>query len=211
MDTRPGAKLFFGFQKGVTEEDFRQAIEDSETDKDAMERLMCEITPKKGEVYFVPARTVHAIGAGCLILEVQEPTDFTIQPERYCGDYRLSDAEMFMGLDKDTAVQCFSFGEQPVSYIAPRQVSNDNGVTAEELVSAENTDCFVINRIRLHGGECFLHVADSYAIYIVTEGSAVLRGENYARVVKKGDYFLMPASLMGQFTVNGQAEIVECY
>lgn len=85
------------------------------------------------------------------------------------------------------------------------------GVTVEELVGAENTDCFVINRIRLQGGECSLRVADSYAIYIVTEGSATLRGENYARTVKKGDYFLMPASLMGRFTVSGQAENVEYY
>ena len=211
LDTRPDAKLFFGFREGVTEERFRQAIADSETDTDAMERLMREITPRKGEVYFVPAKTVHAIGAGCLILEVQEPTDFTIQPERWCGEYRLSDEEMYLGLDKDTAVACFDFGEPPASLLEPRPLCDGDGVTVESLVGSANTDCFVINRIRLDGGQRSLRVPDSYAIYIVTEGEATLQGEDYTRRVGKGDYFFMPACLMGRFTVSGQAEIVECY
>ena len=86
LGTRPDAKIYFGFKEGVTKEIFEQAIEQSETDMDAMERLMLSLEPKIGDVYMVPARTVHAIGSGCLILEVQEPTDFTIQPERWCGE-----------------------------------------------------------------------------------------------------------------------------
>ena len=58
---------------------------------------------------FIPAKAVHAIGPGCLILEVQEPTDFTIQPERWCGDYHLSDNEMYIGLNKDDALSVFDY------------------------------------------------------------------------------------------------------
>ena len=104
LGTRPDAKIYFGFKDWVTKEDFEAAIDASETDPKAMENLMCEIEPKINEVYLVPARTVHAIGSGCLILEIQEPTDFTIQPERYCGEYRLSDNEMYLGLSREDAV-----------------------------------------------------------------------------------------------------------
>ena len=83
LDTRPGARINFGFKDGVDKETFAAAIDASKTDKDAMERLMEYSEPKAGDVYLVPAKTVHAIGAGCLILEVQEPTDFTIQPEHW--------------------------------------------------------------------------------------------------------------------------------
>ena len=72
------------------------------TDKDAMERIMEYSEPKIGDVYLVPAKTVHAIGAGCLILEVQEPTDYTIQPEHWCDEYELSDDEMYIGLSDGT-------------------------------------------------------------------------------------------------------------
>ncbi len=211
LDTRPGAKLFFGFKDGVTREDFVAAIEASETDPDAMEKLMAEITPKKGEVYFVPAKTVHAIGKGCLILEVQEPTDFTIQPERWCGEYKLSDKEMYLGLTKDQAVECFDFGKAPQSKITPVVVEKGDGIVRESVVSEKNTDCFIINRTKLSGGAWQLNVENSYAVYIVTEGEGNLCGEGYFRTIKKGDYFFMPAALMGQFSVTGNIEIVECY
>jgi hypothetical protein len=55
---------------------------------------------------------VHAIGCGCLLLEVQEPTDFTIQPERWCGEYKLSDREMYLGLDREKALECFDMGKK---------------------------------------------------------------------------------------------------
>lgn len=61
------------------------------------------------EALFACYPDIRAIGAGCLILEVQEPTDFTIQPEHWCGEYHLNDQEMYLGLDKDTALDCFRF------------------------------------------------------------------------------------------------------
>ncbi len=211
LDTRPDAKIFFGFKEGVTKEDFEKAIDDSETDMDAMERLMEYVTPKKNNVYFVPARTVHAIGKGCLILEIQEPTDFTIQPEHYCGEYKLSEKEMYMGLSRELAVSCFDFGKAPKAQLAPRITKSKNGVTVEALVDDTNTDCFIINRVTLSGGTFTPNLNDNYAIYIVTEGKAVIKGENYEKAVKKGDYFFMPAVSMGKFSFTGSAQIIECY
>ena len=211
LDTRPGAKIFFGFKDGVTKEDFEKAIDESATDMDAMERLMLEIEPKKGDVYLVPGRTVHAIGKGCLILEVQEPTDFTIQPEHYCGEYKLSEKEMYMGLSREVAVSCFDFGKAPDAKLSPREVFLDEGVRVEALVGPENTDCFVINRIKLTGGSYTLNVADSYAVYIVTEGEGTIASDAYSKSIKKGDYFFMPRCLMGSFYISGSIEIVECY
>ena len=211
LDTRPDAKLFFGFRDGVTLDDLQRAVDASEYDPDAMEKLMNAIVPQKNEVYFVPARTVHAIGKDCLILEIQEPTDFTIQPERYCGDYRLSDEEMYLGLDRSTALDCFDFGKTPQPLIIPRTIRSDGDVTVENLVGPENTDCFIINRIRTRSGHYCINVQGSYAICIVTEGNGELRGEGYTRGIRKGDYFFMPACAMGKYTATGTLELIECY
>ena len=172
---------------------------------------MQTVTPRVGEVYFVPAKTIHAIGAGCLILEVQEPTDFTIQPERYCGEYRLSDEEMYLGLSRADAVDCFDFCEAPRARLTPEAVVRDEGLCLESLVSEKDTDCFVINRITLTGGEYRPAVPDSYAIYIVTEGEGTVMGDGYERSVRKGDYFFLGACAMGKYTLKGNAEIIECY
>ena len=211
LGTRPDAKIYFGFKDGVTKEDFEKAIDDSATDMDAMERLMNSIDPKIGDTYMVPASTDHAIGKGCLILEVQEPSDFTIQPEHFCGEYELSDKEMYLGLDRETAVSCFDFTKAPDTKMVPEIILSENGVIKESLVSENDTDCFIINRIKLSGGSYTADVKDSYAIYIVTDGNGTITGDSYSREIKKGDYFFMPACLMGKFSISGTAEIVECY
>lgn len=211
LDTRPDARLYFGFRDGVDRETFATAIDESLTDKDAMERLMEYRTPQKGEFYFVPARTIHAIGAGCLILEVQEPTDFTIQPEHWCADYALSDQEMYLGLSKEEAVDCFDFVPAPDTKLIPEVISESDGVIVENLIGPKTTDCFVINRIHLDGGRKCLNIPDSYGVYIVTEGSGCIEGDGYRRELKKGDYFFMPACEMGKYRISGQMQCVECW
>lgn len=211
LDTRPGAKIYFGFKDGVDKDTFTAAIDASRTDKDAMERLMEYTNPQKGDIFLVPAKTVHAIGAGCLILEVQEPTDFTIQPEHWCDEYELNDKEMYIGLSKEEAIQCFDFSKAPDTKLTPDVIFEDEGVKVEELIGSEDTDCFVINRITLSGKNYTLNVKDSYGVYIVTDGSGRIFSEDYSKNIQKGDYFFMPCSLMNKFKVAGNIEIVECY
>jgi mannose-6-phosphate isomerase len=211
LGMRENAKIFFGFKDGVDEKAFRQAIADSEFDKDAMEKLMKSISPKVGDVFLVPAKTVHAIGAGCLILEIQEPTDFTIQPERWCGDYKLSDDEMYLGLAPDDAIKCFDFGEQPSAKVEPKIVYEEHGVTVECLIDKTLTPCFVITRIKCDNGSYCMNVKDSYAVYIVTAGEGEMIGKGYRHSLCQGDYFFLPHAAMGQFQIQGQLEIVECY
>ncbi len=211
VDTRPGAKIYFGFKDGVTEEIFNKAIEDSKTDKDAMERLMESREVQIGDVYLVPAKEIHAIGAGCLILEVQEPTDFTIQPEYWCGDYELNEQEMYIGLKKEDAVKCFNLNKAPDTKITPEICYEKDGVKFEKIINEKHTDCFIVNKVSLTDGSYTPDIKGSYGVYIITEGEGKITGEGYERTLKKGDYFFMPNSLMGKFAVSGNMEVIECY
>lgn len=211
LDTRPGAKIYFGFKDGVDKEQFAAAIDESKTDKNAMERLMEYREPKVGDVFLVPAKTVHAIGAGCLILEVQEPTDFTIQPEHWCDGYELNEQEMYIGLPKEEAIDCFEFTKAPDTKLTPETVRESDGVKVEKVIKDTDTECFIINRITVNGGEYRLNINDSYGVYIVTAGEGELKGEGYLKKIKKGDYFFMPHCIMDKFTACGELELVECY
>lgn len=215
LQTRPDACIYFGFKDKIDKNTFSQLVEKSKTDKDAMVPYLNRIEVKPGDVYLIPAKTVHAIGAGCLLLEVQEPTDFTIQPEYWCGDYELNSFEMYLGLNKNTALDCFDYDKYgpEVSAAAkkqPRVLEERDGYTAEQLIGAEDTPCFRVFRHRLDRSAAPL--ASCPSLYIVTAGNGSLAGENYVRDIRKGDYFFMPAAAKGLYSVHspGELQLIEC-
>jgi mannose-6-phosphate isomerase len=212
LATRPGAKLFFGFKEGVTESDLRQAVEKSEQPGDAFSGLLQAVEAKVGDVWLIPARVAHAIGAGCLILEVQEPTDFTIQPERWCDQYRLSDQEMYLGLDKTVALSCFDLQQAGPAVLArgkksPQSEVENKDYKKEILISFEDTPCFAVNRYTVNTS-CVLR---SRAVYVVTKGAGELTSLGGWRPIKKGMYFFVPFAADGiSVRTKTGLEMVEC-
>lgn len=77
VDCEPGAKLIYGFNRGLTKTEFRQRIQDN-----TLEEVCNAVPVGKGDVFFIEAGTLHAIGAGILIAEVQQNSNTT---------YRVSD------------------------------------------------------------------------------------------------------------------------
>ncbi len=205
LATRENACIYFGFQDGVTAEDLEKAVNDSETDKSAMERLLNRIPVKPGDVFFIPAKAVHAIGYGCLILEVQEPTDFTIQPERWCGDYKLSDTQMYLSLEKETALSVFDYSYnlervEKECRKTPEIVYENDGCKKESLINKKDTSCFAVERYIVKQGETEKLAAP--CIYVVTDGDGVLYADGYEKEIKKGDYFFMPYSCNNKLKVK---------
>lgn len=215
LATRENACIYFGFRESVTPEQFRATVEASETDKDAMETLLNRIPVKPGDMFFIPARAVHAIGAGCLILEIQEPTDFTIQPEAWCGDYHLSDEEKYLGLSMQDALKCFDYtlcgdAAEQIGRKTPRPLEQRNGVCSEELLGKADTDCFCVRRHRLEA-TAFAGLR-APAVCVVTDGEGAVRCGDFCRQVKKGDYFFLPYAAAARCRVETDTmlELVEC-
>ncbi len=212
LATRPGAKLFFGFKEGVTESDLRQAVVQRESPGDAFSGLLQEVEARAGDVWLIPARVAHAIGAGCLILEVQEPTDFTIQPERWCDRYRLSDQEMYLGLEKEVALSCFDLQQAGPSVLArgrkiPRFEGQNNGSKKEVLISFKDTPCFAVNRYTVNTS-CALR---NLAVYVITKGEGELVSPAGRTFLKKGMYFFVPfAAKDVTVSTKSRLEMVEC-
>ena len=72
MEADEGAGLIYGFKKDITQQEFAKAIEDQ-----TLEEVVNWIPVKKGDTFFIPAGTLHAIGAGILIAEIQQNSDTT--------------------------------------------------------------------------------------------------------------------------------------
>ncbi|MBQ7596139.1 MAG: class I mannose-6-phosphate isomerase [Clostridia bacterium] len=209
LATRPGARVFYGFKDGVTVEEFADAIEESETSKTVMENLLESFEVKPGDVIYIPAKMVHAIGAGCLLLEVQEPSDFTVQPERWCGDYKLSDHEMYLGLDKNTALECFQINKKFPAPLDPVTLKEESGIKIESLIDKRCTETFTVNRITFAGGS--YRFDNGCRIYVVIDGSGEIAGSDYSKTVKRGDYFFIPEAAKGKFGISGNMAVIECY
>ena len=213
VDTRPNAKIYFGFNEFVGKDKFSELEERSLKEKNIMESILSGIDAKVGDMYLINGGLIHAIGEGCTIIEVQEPTDFTIQPENWCGDYKISDNEKYIGLDKSTALDCFDYsmvGEVALASarITPNIVIDTDLYTKEELITYSDTTCFAENRHVLKGGSFVIDYAPS--VYILLDGEVSLSGESYCRVVKKGEYFFVPFVAEGKFTISGTGVLIEC-
>lgn len=215
LETRENACIYLGFKEKMTEDEFVRIIEANETDKHAMDNVLNRIEVKKGDVFFIPAKAVHAIGYGCLLLEVQEPTDFTVQPESWCGDYFLSDYEKYLGLPRNVALKCFSYdlhGEKAVQVFrkTPEILKNEGGYVLESLISNKDTTCFNVNRHTTTNATFTLQNAP--AACVVTEGEGEITHGDYTRSLKKGDYFLIPHCIKGNVKIRATSslELNEC-
>ncbi len=210
-----GARIHFGFREPVSRSTFAEAVRASETDHTALPALLNEVPARPGDVYLIPPRVVHAIGEGCLILEVQEPTDLTLQPEAWCGDYRLSEREKYLGLDRETALECFDFedlvGAKAIrrGRMVPRVAQSSEAGTVEELVSFADTPDFAVSRRRLRRGRAALGAGP--AVIVVTDGTGMLAAPGGSRTIGKGSYFFQPADAVDvEVATDGFLEIVEC-
>lgn len=215
LATREDACIHFGFREQMDEERLMQSVERSHENKEEMSSLLNRYPVKPGDVFFIPGKMVHAIGQGCLILEIQEPTDFTIQPEYWCGEYLLNESEMYLDLGKETALKCFNYdiyGDacEEMARKTPVVLWERDGVQKESVITEADTGCFSVGRYTIKNGKTTLEAAP--AIYVVTKGEGKVEGQGYSRTVRQGEYFFLPYQAKGTFRAEttGELEIVEC-
>lgn len=213
LATRPDACIYYGFSRQVSREEFEAAVDKSMEDSSCMTEFVNRIPVKTGDVFFVPAGVIHAIGPGCLMLEAQEPSDFTVQPEHWCGDHQLNDHEMYLGLDREVANGCFDFTRYGQEVIRqgkkePRLTEQTENTRRESLIGPEDTTCFSVDRLTVSEGSAAL--TDGAGVYIVEQSSGVVRCGDYSHNIQKGDYFFLPVAAVGETVVEGSVRLLIC-
>lgn len=207
------ACLYFGFRDRIDLETLKAYADRSLTEREILTDIITPVKVNVGDVYLINAGLIHAIGAGCTVLEVQEPTDFTIQIENWCGESRVSEQEKYLGLPRDLAMSIFDFdkfGEKAVEEckIAPKTICCDETCKIESLIDYDDTPCFGEKRYTLKGGSFVPESGPS--VWAVVEGEGEIRGDGFRRKLAKGDYWFMPYAARGKFTVAGTLTVIEC-
>jgi mannose-6-phosphate isomerase len=185
IDARDDAAIYAGLKPGVTRERFASAVDDA-----AVEEMLQRTPVKAGDCYYLPSGTVHALGAGVVVAEVQTPSDTTY---RVFDWNRLGADGKPRTLHIEQAMIAIHFGEAP-----PKQQSrtheSDAWVTTTELMGCPR---FTMERVRI--GEGYGRRLDSgrMLIWMILSGKGRLTTEGLDEPVglEAGHSVIIPAGL----------------
>jgi len=179
-----GAKLYKGLKEGITREHFASGI----TDGSVMD-MVNAVPVKPGQCYFLPSGTVHALGAGILVAEVQTPSDTTF---RVWDFDRLENGER-RKLHVEEALACIDFSGSTESP-QPRSHAAGFFTTVTRLVTSEY---FKVEKVRFTEGVEEAVPYDQPVVWIMLEGRAQVRVEGMKEPVEfgKGETVLIPAKM----------------
>ncbi len=181
LDADLGSVLFAGLKPGVTAERLRTA-----TAAGTVETLLHSFPVAPGDCVFIPAGTVHAIGEGVLLAEVQQSSDLTFRLHDWG---RVGADGLPRSLHVEQAIACTDFDAGPVSPVPPRRTPHAAGVT-DDLVTCGH---FVLRRHVLTGPRTLL-AEDRFRILTVVAGEAELLCDGETRPFRLGQTLLVPAA-----------------
>lgn len=180
LDARADAYLYFGFKEEISKEEFQERIEN-----DTLLEVLNKEKVSKGDVFFIPAGTIHAIGAGIMIAEIQQSSNVT---------YRVYD---FGRVDKD--------GNK-------RELHIDKALAVTKRTKAERilkdypviADCDYFKVEKLEGKQYEGRVEeDSFQSILVLDGRGRIINEEGELPFEKGDSLFLPAGSYS-FRIEGE-------
>jgi len=190
LHAEPGAEIIYGFVPGVTRERYAQEIAD-ERAADSLQRLPV----KKGDVIFVPAGAIHALGPGIIVAEIQQNSDTT---------YRIYDWGRPRPIHLEQALAVLDFGMVTPGPVRPRTLIKEDGLHVEQLAVCPY---FETNRIILPPDNAFYGFCDgaTFEVWGVLEGRATIEWSGEPVTLAGVSWALLPAD-MGEFQVIAEEQ-----
>lgn len=179
----PGAALYAGVRPGVTEADFRQAAEQGE----AVVGLLSRHEVKEGDAVYIPGGVVHAIGAGCLIYEVQQSSNTT---------YRLYDWDRVNAFGNGRPLhidQAFKSIDFKFPSIHLHRARNENHVGANVWRTFVHTPFFTVRELDLRDEITLDMDGSTFISVFVLDGGMKVSTEGGVCEVMRGSSVLVPA------------------
>jgi mannose-6-phosphate isomerase len=183
LSAEPGARLVAGVHEGTTKESLRGALDDG-----SLEKSLAYVDVTAGDVVHVAAGTVHSLGPGLVIAEIQQSSDATY---RIWDWERVGDDGKPRPLHVEHAINVIDFDRGPVGTVEPRVV--DDGPCRREIL--DECEHFVIERVSAE--ESFEPVlpGDRFSILVCIEGEGGIVAGGRRWSYSPGDTILLPAAL----------------
>ena len=192
----PDARLVIGVRTDATREQTAEAIR-----ANRLEDLLVYATVQAGDVLFIPAGTIHALGPGILVYEIQQSSDTTYRLYDW-GRMGLDGKPRDLHIEKSLAVS--RIGSLP-------QIRSSAGEKAPSLELIDSP--FFRTTLHQPGASVIALDTEGRVFHVLTciEGEAVVEAESSpALSLQTGRTVLMPAAL-GRYTLTGQAKVLRSY
>jgi len=184
IDARAGACIYRGLVAGATVDDLRRAMGEK---PDAILDYLQKIPVKAGQTYHLPSGTLHALGAGVLVAEIQTPSDVTYRLYDWGRVRPVADA----GMHVDEGLACIRT-DIDIAPFEKRSHVSSVWTTVTRLVECPS---FTIERVRFSGGvEQDIPYAE-LVCWVVLEGEAEILYGGGCECFKRGDTVVLPAGL----------------
>lgn len=194
MQADAEARIIVGFKEKSNADEYLENLKNK-----TLLSILDDIKVKSGDVFFLEAGTVHAIGAGLVVAEIQQTSDIT---------YRLYDFDRVDAngnrreLHVDLALEAINYNKVETKKEYAKNVNQSNEVV----------DCpyFTTNFLPLDGEIAVSKSGKTFTVYMCVEGTFEIEYDNSKSQYRKGDTVLIPAA-MNTFILNGKASILEIY
>ncbi|UWY28566.1 class I mannose-6-phosphate isomerase [Flavobacterium sp. TR2] len=194
MQADADARIIVGFKEDSSKEEYLKHLHDN-----TLVSILDDVKAKSGDVFFLETGTVHAIGAGLVVAEIQQTSDIT---------YRLYDFDRVDAqgnkreLHVDLALDAINYNK------VDTQKKYDSKTNTSNVV----VDCpyFTTNFIPLEDKVEVSKSGETFTVYMCIEGSFEIEYDGFKQAYKKGDTVLVPAAI-NAFVLSGKASILEIY
>ncbi len=192
LDCEEGAELIYGFNRAISSKEFKEKIADN-----TFLETVNKVKVKKGDLFFIEAGTLHAIGKGILLAEIQQNSNTTYRVFDYG---RLGSDGKPRDLHVEKAVDVTNCTPPTRSTDPEGALTEYDGYSRQILTKC---DLFNVEKVSINSE--FVDIADekSFVSVLVTNGKGII--DNIE--IKKGDSLFIPANY-GEFTVKGNIEII---
>jgi len=181
VNAEPGAELIIGFSENCSRDKYLDAL-----DKGLVEDLLQKVPVKKGDVFFIPAGLVHAIGKGVVVAEIQQSSDITYR----IYDYKRTDDqgnERELHTEQALDVINFEASKEPKTVYSPLM---------NEVIPLVSCNYFTTNMLRFNKSIARQYAKiDSFVSYMCLDGDFAIEFGGEKTIVNKGDTILIPASI----------------
>lgn len=197
-DCKEGAAIYLGFKDlNITREEYISAVSESR-----LEELLNRVEVKKGDVFFIPAGTVHALGAGIEVVEVQQTSDVT---------YRIYDWDRVdasgKGRELHTALAVDAIDFEADADVLHKQYNLTKGGESKVIESPYFTMIIHdVNAVKYLDRS----MLDSFIVYICLSGSATISIDGGKEELTASELVLIPAEAC-EVAIEGTAQLMEVY
>ncbi len=208
--------VYMGFKPHVTKALWKQHFDDQ--DIQGMLDCLHKIEVKPGDAFMIYGGVPHAIGAGCFLMEVQEPTDYTMRVEKTTPAGLQIDPEgIHQGVGEQTMLECFHYNtyteEEALNAwkIEPQVVDQSDKTSFRTIFNKSHTDCFALSELILDGSYTIPSHDAFYVIVVYSgEGEIICNGNIYS--YKQGDEIFISAAIENlKVQSNSPSKLLLCY